>query len=154
VAKSTQNSIGCQFVDLSTIGDRLGWNNFSGRDPYRGRLVVAEDASWQLDVTVSGGAVWLSPQGDLDMETSPVLIREAQREFAAGAKRVVVNLSGVTFVDSSGIGALVTLWRTIGETPGSFAIASPSKAAQSVLATTGIDGLLERADAEPFTPQR
>ena len=109
---------------------------------------MVEEAIWRLDVSVSDRTAWLRPQGDLDMESSPSLVRCAQREFAAGAQRIVVDLSGVTFVDSSGIGALVLLWRTIGETPSSFAIASPSRAAQSVLATTGVDGLIERAEAE------
>jgi anti-sigma B factor antagonist len=110
---------------------------------------VSEKAFWRIDVAVSDGVAWLTPQGDLDMDTSPALIRDAQREFAAGAQRIVVDLSGVTFVDSSGVGALVTLWRTIGEKPGAFAIAAPSRPAQSVLATTGIDGLIERADITP-----
>jgi anti-sigma B factor antagonist len=108
---------------------------------------VVEDGIWRMDVSVENGTGWLRPQGDLDMESSPSLIRSAQREFAGGARRIVVDLSRVTFVDSSGIGALVTLWRTIGESPGAFAIASPSRAAQSVLTTTGIDSLLDRVEA-------
>jgi anti-sigma B factor antagonist len=107
---------------------------------------VGKDAFWQLDVAVTDGVAWLTAAGDLDMDTAPALIRTAQREFAAGARRIVVDLSGVTFVDSSGVGALVTLWRTIGEAPGAFAIAAPSRPAQSVLATTGIDSLIERVD--------
>ncbi|SHN05650.1 STAS domain-containing protein [Cryptosporangium aurantiacum] len=107
---------------------------------------MVEDGIWRLDVSVNGGTAWLLPQGDLDMESSPSLIRCAQRAYTGGVHRVVVDLSRVTFVDSSGIGALVTLWRTIGETPGGFAIAAPSRAAQSVLSTTGIDTLIERAD--------
>jgi anti-sigma B factor antagonist len=110
---------------------------------------VGEVGIWRLDVAVTDGAAWLLPQGDLDMESAPSLVRGAQREFAGGASRVVVDLSRVTFVDSSGVGALVTLWRTIGETPGAFAIAAPSRAAQSVLATTGIDSLIEHVDARP-----
>jgi anti-anti-sigma factor len=110
---------------------------------------VVEEGTWRLDVSAHEGTAWLRPQGDLDMETSPSLIRSAQRESNGGAKRVVIDLSRVTFVDSSGIGALVTLWRTIGETAGAFAIAAPSRAAQSVLATTGIDSLIERAEPTP-----
>ena len=109
---------------------------------------MIEDGIWRLDVSVTDGTAWLRPQGDLDMESSPSLVRCAQREYTGGAHRVVVDLSQVTFVDSSGVGALVTLWRTIGETPGGFAIASPSRAAQSVLATTGIDSLIEQAEVD------
>lgn len=109
---------------------------------------MVEQGTWQLDVAVQDSTAWLHPQGDLDMESSPALIRCAQREFAGGAHRVVVDLSQVTFLDSSGIGALVLLWRTIGESPGAFAIAAPSRAAQSVLATTGIDGLIERVEPQ------
>jgi len=114
---------------------------------------VVEDGIWRLDVSVNDGTAWLRPQGDLDMESSPSLIRCAQREYRAGASRIVVDLSRVTFVDSSGIGALVTLWRTIGEGPGAFAIAAPSRAAQSVLSTTGIDSLIDRADTTDSVPE-
>ncbi|MFI5955741.1 STAS domain-containing protein [Cryptosporangium sp. NPDC051539] len=110
---------------------------------------MGEDGIWRLDVSLDDGTAWLRPEGDLDMETSPSLIRTAQREFTGGAGRVVIDLSRVTFVDSSGIGALVALWRTIGGKRGAFAIADPSRAAQSVLATTGIDSLLDRAEAMP-----
>ena len=114
---------------------------------------MVEDGIWRLDVSVNDGTAWLRPQGDLDMESSPSLIRCAQREYRAGASRIVVDLSRVTFVDSSGIGALVTLWRTIGEGPGAFAIAAPSRAAQSVLSTTGIDSLIDRADTTDSVPE-
>ncbi|MFG1920354.1 STAS domain-containing protein [Cryptosporangium sp. NPDC048952] len=132
-------------TDLLTVGFPQRWNNSGGGEVLEGGVV--EDAVWRLDVSVDDGTAWLRPQGDLDMETSPSLVRAAQREFSRGARRIVVDLSQVTFVDSSGIGALVTLWRTVGTSPGGFAIAAPSRAAQSVLATTGIDGLLDRADS-------
>jgi anti-anti-sigma factor len=105
---------------------------------------MVEETFWRLDVGRADGVATLSPQGDLDMETSPDLIETANREVTGGAHRVVINLSAVTFVDSSGIGALVMLWRTIGDQPGGFAITAPSRAVQSVLETTGIDRLLER----------
>ena len=45
--------------------------------------------------------------GELDLFTAPVLREELQRVSDAGAHRVVVVMSGVTFMDSSGLGVLV-----------------------------------------------
>jgi anti-sigma B factor antagonist len=105
---------------------------------------MPDQTFWRLDVERADGIAVLTPHGDLDMETSPSLVDAATREVTGGAHRIVVDLSAVTFVDSSGVGALVMLWRTVGERPGGFAIATPSKPVQSVLETTGIDRLLEQ----------
>jgi anti-sigma B factor antagonist len=40
------------------------------------------------------------------------LLKSTVRPLMADTKRVVINLAGVTYMDSSGIGALVSLWVT------------------------------------------
>jgi anti-anti-sigma factor len=58
-------------------------------------------------VTTLDGAVTVAPTGELDMETCPLLERELERARDAGAEALVVDLRGVTFIDSSAIHLLL-----------------------------------------------
>lgn len=44
-----------------------------------------------------------------------------------GATRVVLDLTGVTFIDSAGLGAILSIMRGIGERRGDFRVCSVSK---------------------------
>jgi anti-anti-sigma factor len=48
-------------------------------------------------------AVRLIVDGELDMDTGPRLQEEIERAYAAAPARLVLDLSGVTFFDSTGL---------------------------------------------------
>jgi len=52
-------------------------------------------------------AVVLAAGGELDFEASPQLRERIADQLNAGKRRVVLDLSAVTFIDSTAIGALV-----------------------------------------------
>ncbi len=56
---------------------------------------------------VKGDTVVLLPKGDIDLTGSPVLRQELKRVQTARPARVVVDLSGVPYMDSSGVATLV-----------------------------------------------
>lgn len=62
-----------------------------------------------VDTAQRGGAVVVSPRGDIDMNGSPVLKVELRRIGAATPppERIVIDLSGVSYMDSSGLATLV-----------------------------------------------
>lgn len=49
----------------------------------------------------------VSPTGDLDVSTSPRLLACIDELLAEGRSRITLDLRAVTFIDSSGLGALV-----------------------------------------------
>ncbi|MFQ6672764.1 MAG: STAS domain-containing protein [Candidatus Tectimicrobiota bacterium] len=55
---------------------------------------------------LAGGVVILSIAGDVDRNTSPEVRTTLLPLFAEDSKAVVVDLSGVTYIDSSGIATL------------------------------------------------
>jgi len=90
-----------------------------------------------------GDAVVVTPYGDLDRDTAPRLraaLTEAVDE--AGADRVEVELRHVTFMDSSGIGALLAGHRLAEGAGISLRVRGPSPAVRTVLEVTGVWGLL------------
>ena len=61
-----------------------------------------------VDAGGSGAAVILRVAGRLDAKSAPALLQRCAAA-RAGRRHLVLNLSGVTFIASSGIGALLGL---------------------------------------------
>lgn len=56
---------------------------------------------------LSGGAVAVSIKGEIDMSSSPQVRERLTALFKKNRKAVIVDLSGVAYIDSSGIATLV-----------------------------------------------
>ena len=67
--------------------------------PVPGQLVV--------DTRTDRGTIVLSLQGELDLTSAPVFERELRNAESAGPSRVVIDLAGLEFMDSTGLRALL-----------------------------------------------
>lgn len=67
------------------------------------------DSLLTIKVSNQGGACIVAPQGDIDLTGSPQLKVELRRvgTTVPAPQRVVVDLSGVSYMDSSGLATLV-----------------------------------------------
>ena len=63
--------------------------------------------------TAETGAVRLAIEGELDAVTSGDLRKEIDKISGSHPKRVEVDLSALRMVDSSGVGALVSLYKRV-----------------------------------------
>ncbi|MDX6338234.1 MAG: anti-sigma factor antagonist [Streptosporangiaceae bacterium] len=91
---------------------------------------------------VSGVAV-VEVTGEVDVATCGALRKALLRVVSDENYRgLVVNLAGVTFIDSTGIGVLVGVWRRVRATDGSLALAAPSRQVQGILNATGLTKVL------------
>lgn len=79
-----------------------------------------------------GGASIVVIAGELDLATSPQLLDIASR-FEARSQPVVLDLSAVTFVDSSGVRALLDAERLAGDKGRRLALYRPSMAVARLL---------------------
>ena len=77
--------------------------------------------------------------GEVDLATAPGL-RDTLAEVPAGSAIVVVDLSEVTFLDSSGLSVLVSAWKRLSEAEGdgSLRLVVNRPAIQRVLDVTGL----------------
>ena len=85
--------------------------------------------------TASGFAV----SGEIDAHTAPDVA--AAIATSAGG-RLVIDLSGVEFVDSSGLRVLIDAHQRLQEAGGSLTIDSPSPAVRRLLEISGVDDYL------------
>ena len=98
-----------------------------------------------LDCTIErrDGAVLVTPFGDVDRDTAPQL-REALSSAVGegGTGRVDVDLRHVTFMDSSGIGALLAGHRLAVGAGTTLRVRNPTPAVRTVLDVTNVWQLL------------
>jgi anti-anti-sigma factor len=96
-----------------------------------------------FEVTTSalpGGGTVLHVTGDLDMATAPAF-EEALLDAGFG-QRLVIDLSGCTFLDSSAVRVLVAAARDAQAAEGDLSIVTPDAGAQRVLQISGVDTML------------
>ncbi|RSS47128.1 STAS domain-containing protein [Streptomyces sp. WAC08241] len=91
--------------------------------------------------TVDGVRV-VTLRGEIDHTAREVLGQALAPEGAAPAPRVVADLTGVGFMDSSGINVFITAHRRIGEIGGQLLLAGAGEAVRRVLALVGVDTVI------------
>jgi anti-sigma B factor antagonist len=77
--------------------------------------------------------------GEVDLNTSGELRETLQNEMRSQTPGVLVNLSGVTYMDSSGVASLVEALQTSGATRTRFALYGLQPPIQSVLEMARLD---------------
>jgi anti-sigma B factor antagonist len=84
----------------------------------------------------------LAVEGELDLASAPTLKWELAEALAGGPRRVILDLSGVTFIDSTALGVLVTARR--GLASGSRLVLCGARAdVLAVFELTGLDATFE-----------
>lgn len=95
-----------------------------------------------FDETDQGTHVVLAPQGKFNLVTAPPLKARIDDLVAAGKVRIVVDLHGVDFIDSSGLGALIGGAKTARKQEGDLRIAAAGDQVRAVLKLTNLDRIL------------
>ncbi|MEW2145956.1 STAS domain-containing protein [Micromonospora vinacea] len=95
-----------------------------------------------LSVRPGRGCTVLEARGELDMATSPQLREGLQRLVDAGDRQVVVDLAGVGFMDSSGLGALVMMFKALRDVGGRLSLAAAQPAVRNVLTITSVNRVI------------
>ncbi|SDL42484.1 STAS domain-containing protein [Tessaracoccus oleiagri] len=84
----------------------------------------------------------ISIEGRFTAAVAPRLREEANDLVAEGRKNIVVDLSAATFIDSSGLGALIGALKTARVAGGDLRIAAAPEHVLSVLRLTNLDRVL------------
>jgi anti-anti-sigma factor len=112
-------------------------------------------APFEIAVSSAEGEVKVvALRGELDFADAPSLGRMLDELRADGAREVVIDLSELTFIDSSGISALVGAARAVSSDGGTLVVASPTPHVRRVFEIVnlselvpveeGLDGALQR----------
>ncbi len=88
--------------------------------------------------------------GDVDVATAPALrarVREAIEADPGGT--VVLDLSGLDFIDSNGLGVLVGALKYATQSGGTVHLTQPPRAIWAIFTLTGLDRVFSIAEATP-----
>ncbi|WP_250291717.1 STAS domain-containing protein [Streptomyces atroolivaceus] len=98
---------------------------------------------FHIDVPYTDGPLAvIALSGEFDITTAPAVRSRALDLIAAGHPDLVADLTGVTFCDSSGLGALIGIWRCAKDADGSLTLAAIPERLGRLLSVTGMDTLL------------
>ncbi|HEY1740062.1 MAG TPA: STAS domain-containing protein [Acidimicrobiia bacterium] len=86
-----------------------------------------------------GAAAVVRVSGELDAYRAPDLEELGATLLADGVYTIVLNMSGTTFLDSSGLRAMVTLRDRMLHAEGELALVDPTEAVRRLLSITGLD---------------
>ncbi|WP_228980734.1 STAS domain-containing protein [Streptomyces sp. DH12] len=96
-----------------------------------------------IDVPHTDGTLAvIALSGEFDIATAPAVRARALDLIADGHPDLVADLAGVTFCDSSGLGALVGIWRCAKDADGSLTLAAIPDRLGRLLGVTGMDTFL------------
>jgi anti-sigma B factor antagonist len=81
--------------------------------------------------------------GEVDVYSAPMLRDELTQLLAGGATSVVVDLTDVSFLDSTGLGALVSARTAAGQAGGSLPVVCTHERILKLFTITGLDGVFQ-----------
>jgi anti-sigma B factor antagonist len=101
--------------------------------------------SFEIDVTAEDGVLLAHVAGELDLTARETLTDALlERVGDPGVDRLVVDMAGVTFCDSSGLGALLDVRRAAADAEVDMVLRAVSRQVARLLDLADVDGWLRR----------
>jgi anti-sigma B factor antagonist len=101
---------------------------------------------FSVDVTDDGVAV-VTPRGRLTMVSARRLRELLGETVASGQHRIVLDMAETTFLDSSGLGAIIAGLKGARQAGGDLRVARPTEAVMTVFKLTNLDRVLHPRDS-------
>lgn len=77
-----------------------------------------QDERLRVDAGIAAEVATMHPQGEIDLYTVPQLECAISSAIGADVKAILIDLSGVTYMDSSGLSVLITAYKKLAATGG------------------------------------
>jgi anti-sigma B factor antagonist len=91
-----------------------------------------------IDDRLDGERAVLTVNGEVDVYTAPTLREHILTAIGEGARSVVVDLSGVSFMDSTGLGILVGALKRLRQADGALHVVCDSEPVLKIFRVTGL----------------
>ena len=108
------------------------------------------DSSLRITQRTASGVTILDVHGRLIFTggDEPLLRKEVAARVSAGARQLLLDLSDVTFIDSGGVGSLVTAFLHTARRGGRLKLVCPNERVCRVLTMTHLNSVLDVFDNE------
>lgn len=105
------------------------------------------DSGFRVEVSTRGAASVVSVAGELDLATSSALEQELERLAGEHVPLVIVDLSELDFMDSTGLSVLVRAHQRSAQAGQRFGLVNGSSQVQRLLDLTGVADRLTLAES-------
>jgi anti-sigma B factor antagonist len=89
--------------------------------------------------TTDNGVIVVAPSGRLDVAGAPTLKSAIGEAIKNGPPRLVIDMEGVSFVDSTGLGSVIAALKLVRGSKGDLRLAAPNQQVRVVLELTTLD---------------
>ena len=109
-----------------------------------------KETAVQIRSEYQSGLLYLEPTGEIDHHTAKVLREKMDRDIYFYRPRVaVLALSGISFMDSSGLGLILGRYTKLNDMGGKLKLEDPSEEILKILRLAGVDKLIEILWSDP-----
>lgn len=98
---------------------------------------------------LENGVFVVGVSGEVDLHTTPELERALSGPVAEGVTRLLVDLSGATFIDSTALHVLLRAARQLEREEGKLIVVVPDPKVRKVFVLTGFDRLFSVVSTVP-----
>ncbi|HEX2578756.1 MAG TPA: STAS domain-containing protein [Aquihabitans sp.] len=109
-------------------------------------MVATSDELLRVAFERCGSTLVVRLVGELDLSTAPGVPDAVVGRVDSGIRRVTLDLTSVAYCDSSGVSAMLTLHRDLGERGITVIARRPPRNVRRVLELTGVTAVLEVTD--------
>lgn len=103
----------------------------------------------KINVRQRDGVTILEPKGKITIGVGDVALREAvHRELEAGSRSILIDMNGVSTIDSSGIGELVSTYTSVKNRGGKLKLLHLPDKVSDILQITQLISVFETYDDE------
>jgi anti-sigma B factor antagonist len=94
----------------------------------------------------SDGTATVLVRGELDLSTASQLRDRLFGLLEAGTNSVTLDVSGLSFIDSTGLGVIVAVVKRARQQGGNLVLRGPSRSARKVIDISGLSQIVEIID--------
>ena len=105
-------------------------------------MAEAWDGNLVVEVVVDGTDVHVTVVGEIDAASAAPLKRRLEEVIESTSGAVVLNMSGVSFIDSTGLSALLNLRQHLAERHRTLTLRDVSAPTRQLLKLTGLGTML------------
>lgn len=110
------------------------------------RLVDDLPGPLEIQISKDGPRCVAELRGELDISTSEGLRKELLQLIEDGCRTLVLDMSEVALIDSTGLGVLVGVLKRVLQHGGELLLRSPRRSARKVFGITGLDRVFTIVD--------
>ncbi|HET8931135.1 MAG TPA: STAS domain-containing protein [Acidimicrobiales bacterium] len=96
-----------------------------------------------------GDSTVLEVAGEIDITTAPRFRARLIEAIGNGHRSLVIDLTAVQFIDSTGLGVLIGARRRLGDSGGALSVVAPPGPIRELFTATDLDGIFTIFDSLP-----